>query len=55
MRGEPGDILIMEEIIVNAILSTLNDIVNTQLSQPEQSGVSSVMLSVATIGDLLAS
>ena len=55
MRGEPGDILIAKAIIVVANPCGSHDIVNTQLGQPEGRGVSSVMLSAATIGDLLAS
>jgi hypothetical protein len=57
MRGEPGDILIAKAITVVANPRGSHDIVNTntQLGQPEGRGVSSVMLSAATIGDLLAS
>jgi hypothetical protein len=54
MMGEPGDILIAKAIIVIGNSSGSHDIVNTQLGQPEGSGVISVMLSPA-IGDLLAS
>jgi hypothetical protein len=53
VRGEPRDILIVKGIFVVGNPSGLNDIVNTQLGQPEGKGVSSVMLSAA-IGDLLA-
>jgi len=55
MRGEPGDILIAKAIIVVANPSGAHDIVNTQLSQPEWRGVSSVMHSAPIIGDLLPS
>jgi len=55
MRGEPGDILIVNAIIVIANSSGSNHIVNTQLSQPKGRGVSSMMLSAVTIDDLLAS
>jgi len=55
MRGEPGDILIVKAIIVVANPRGSQDIVNTQLGQPEGRGVTSVLLSAATIGDLLAS
>jgi hypothetical protein len=40
MRGEPGDTLITE---------AMHDIMNTQLGQPEGTGVSSVMLSAAKL------
>jgi hypothetical protein len=49
MRGEPGDILIMKAINVIANPRGSHDIVNTQLSQPEGRGVSSVMLSAAKL------
>jgi len=49
MRGEPGDILIAEAIIVVANLRGSYDIVNTQLGQPEGTGVSSVMLSAVKV------
>jgi len=55
MRGKPADTLIAEAIIVVANPIGSYDIVNTQLGQPEGRGVSSVMLSAASIGDLLAS
>jgi len=55
VKGEPGDTLIAEANIVVANPSGSHDIVNTQLGQPDRRGVSSVMLSAATIGDLLAS
>jgi hypothetical protein len=55
MRGEPGDILIAKAIIVVANPSGSQDIVNTKLGQPEGRGVSSVMISAVTIGDLLTS
>jgi hypothetical protein len=55
MRGEPGDTLIVEAIIIVANRRGSPDNVHTQLGQPEGRGVSSVMLSAATIGDLLAS
>jgi hypothetical protein len=45
MRGEPGDILIAKSIIVVANPSGSHNIVNTQLGQPEGSGVCCVMLS----------
>ena len=40
MRGEPGDTLIAE---------AMHDIMNTQLGQPEWTGVSSVMLSAGKL------
>jgi len=49
MRGEPGDILIVKAIIVVANPRGSHDIVNTQLGQPEERGVSSVMLSAAKL------
>jgi len=49
MRGEPGDILIVKAIIVVANPRGSHDIVNTQLGQPEGTGVSSVMLSPAKL------
>jgi len=55
MRGEPSDELIAKAIIVVANPSCSHNIVNTQLSQPEGRGVCSLMLSAATIGDLIAS
>jgi len=54
MRGGPGDILIAKAIIVVANPSGLQDIVNTQLGQPEVRGDSSVMLLAPIISDLLA-
>jgi len=55
VRGEPGDTLIAEAIIVVANPSGSHDIVNTQLGQLDGTGVSSVILSATTIGHLLAS
>jgi len=55
MRGEPGDILIVKVMIVVAKPSGLHDNVNTHRGHPAGRGVSRVMLSPATIGDLLAS
>jgi len=55
VRGEPGDILIVKVRIVVANSSVSHNILNTQLGQLEGTGVSCVLLSAATIGDLLAS
>jgi len=49
MRGEPGNTLIAEAIIVVANPRGWHNIVNTQLGQPEGRGVSSVMLSPAKL------
>jgi len=51
MRGEPGEIPIVKAIIVVANPRGSHDIVNTntQLGQPEGTGVSSVMLSAAKL------
>ena len=55
MRGEPGYILIAEASLVVANPRGSHEIMNTQLGQRERTGVRSVMLLAATIGDLLAS
>jgi len=47
MREEPGDILIMNAIIVVTNPRGSPNIVNTHLGQPEGRGVTSVMLSTA--------
>jgi len=49
MRGESGDTLIAEAILIVADPIGPHDIVNTQLGQHEGRGVSSVMLSAAKL------